>query len=168
VADWNQWVEVIRTTAPSTLVILPHHEYRGGFEYLQLGAETTGDRDGHPGYLKSLLVKMKHVKSRAQDPGPVVLLLGCETQVARISFESFVSRFRTAGAAVVIATLATVLGRDAGPVAKVLLDELSGATEQRRTIGDVVLSAKRKLLLRGIPMALGITTYGGADRPLQR
>lgn len=166
--DWQQWKDAVRDNQPSALVLLPHHESARGFEYLQLGPEVAGDHDGQPGYLKSVHVKSEHVSAGAQAPSPMVLLIGCETQAARIGFENFVSAFRAAGAAAVIGTVATVLGRHSGPVAEALLAETHAHMDKGKTIGDVVLATKRKMLLKGVPMVMGLTTYGGADRPLAK
>jgi hypothetical protein len=162
---WEAWQRAINEVAPSLLLLLPHHETEDSFDYLQIGPERAeGDPpDEHPGYLKSVLLRSQHVKRAADDPPPIVMLIGCETQMSRIGFENFVHAFRRRGARVVIATVATILGRHAGPVACALLNEIKAAAARQETLGQAILAAKRKLVAKGVIVATALTVYGGAD-----
>jgi hypothetical protein len=156
--SWVEWVaNVNKPDRPMLLVLLPHHTQKpvdiGQLELAEGDALESGD------------VEAQHVVGeppKAQPP-PVVLLLGCETQLARISFESFTSVFQDRGAAIVVATIATVLGRDAVPVAKELIQELTKRRLDEHSFGEVLLRAKRKLLRAGRVAALSLATYGDAD-----
>jgi hypothetical protein len=84
--------------------------------------------------------------------------------MARISFDNPVSRFQDHGAALVVSTIATVLGRHASPATALLielLDQMSAPGD--RTFGDVMLRLRQKLVATQTPMALGLTAYGDAD-----
>lgn len=156
--SWAEWVEhVARPDRPMLLVLLPHHSQGNhAVELLELMDKDT---------LESFDVGEEHVvgKPRVTPPHPVVFLLGCETQLARVAFESFVARFRNHGAAIVVSTIATVLGRDAGPVAAELARELLTGGKGEGAFGERLLRARRRLLLQGRVMVLSLTAYGDAD-----
>lgn len=158
-SSWQEWSERVKTDRPTLLVLLPHHERRDGFEILEIGAADA---------LKSVLVKKKHVRVEDKDR-PIVLLMGCGTNLARIAFENFVGSFILQGAAIVVSTIATILGRHASPATAhliELLDEEAG--EGGSSFGEVMVRLRRKLLTTETPMALGLTAYGDADWILTR
>jgi hypothetical protein len=97
----------------------------------------------------------------------VVLLLGCDTAVNELGFQTFVAQFREQGAAVVIGTIVSVLGRNAAPVAQALVRDLATASRSKRasstTFGEVMAASRRRLLAGGELMALCLTAYGDAD-----
>jgi hypothetical protein len=153
--NWNSWIKNVADTRPNLLVLLPHHEQGGGFDLLEIG----GDK------LKSTLIKNKHVQS-PQDPDarPIVLLIGCETDSAKLDLENSVTAFQDAGAVIIVSTIATILGRHAGPAAAAIVEELKnheGSVDA--TFGDVMLKVRQRLLAKGIAMVLGLTSYGDAD-----
>jgi hypothetical protein len=155
VSDWNAWKSRISSAAPSLLVLLPHHEQSLDEEILEIGQ---GDR------LKSELVRIDHVRRQPNGPYPIVLLLGCQTNLSRIAFDNFVTRFRDKGAAVVVSTIATILGRHASPAASRLVELLDEeAAEGDSTFGEIMVRLRRKLMATQTPMALGLTAYGDAD-----
>lgn len=159
-ANWDDWRSEVGSAAPSLLVLLPHHEQSLDEEVLEIGQ---GDR------LRSELVRADHVRRQPNGPYPILLLLGCETNLARIAFDNFVTRFRDKGAAVVVSTIATVLGRHASPAAARLVELLDEeARDGDSTFGEVMLRLRRKLVLSQTPMALGLTAYGDADWVLTR
>src|SRR5205085_2287190 len=78
-------------------------------------------------------------------------------------------RRRSRGAAVVIATIATVIGEHAARTAVLLTDALvpqDGATPQR--LGEAMRAVKRQALLEGLLMPLCLVAYGDADWSLAR
>jgi hypothetical protein len=151
VSTWQEWAAHVASDRPQLLVLLPHHARQDGFEVLEIGA-------GDP--LKSSLVKKKHVL--AAKP-PVVLLMGCETNLARIAFDNFATLFLDEGAAVVVSTIATILGRHASPATALLVDLLDQLADGKHTLGDVMLRLRQTLVAKSTPMALGLTAYGDAD-----
>ncbi len=158
-SSWREWSERVKTDRPTLLVLLPHHERRDGFEILEIGAADA---------LKSVLVKKKHVRIEDNDR-PIVLLMGCDTNLARIAFDNFVASFILQGAAIVVSTIATILGRHASPATAHLVELLDEeAREGGSTFGEVMMRLRRKLLATETPMALGLTAYGDADWILTR
>lgn len=156
---WAEWEKHIDSDQPRLLVLLPHHERAGnGFEVLEIGEdsrlETVDILDG--------------MVRRKDGPHPVVLLMGCETNLARISFANPASLFRDHGAAVVVSTIATILGRHASPATAVLVELLDQMADGKSTFGDVMLRLRQKLVAQSTPMALGLTSYGDADWILTR
>jgi hypothetical protein len=153
--NWRSWTDSVETTQPHLLVLLPHHEQEGGFDFLEIG----GDK------LKSVLIDKEHVRSsKDDDASPIVLLIGCQTNSAKVDLESFVPSFQDAGAVIIVSTIATILGRHAGPAATAIVQELKKQEgDPNATFGKVMLEVKRKLLAAGIPMVLGLTSYGDAD-----
>jgi hypothetical protein len=93
----------------------------------------------------------------------VAVLLGCETANPKIPFQGLVPRFRRAGAAVVISTTNTILGRHAVPVAVELLSLLKSEAAGEAGLGDVLRRLRRQALHDGFPMVLSIVAYGDAD-----
>jgi hypothetical protein len=137
---------------------LPHHVQLDGSDCLEIGTDPR----------RAQLIKEKHVRV-SPDARPIVLLIGCQTAVTRIDLESFVIAFQDAGAAIVVSTIASVLGRHAGPAAAAICEELErGMTEPDATFGAAMLAVRRRLLAEGSPMVLGLTSYGDADWRLVR
>ena len=154
-STWKEWSAGVGAASPSLLVLLPHHDQGPDEEVLEIG---DSDR------LESELVRADHVRRQPDGPFPILLLLGCETNLARIAFDNFVTRFRDKGAAVVVSTIATVLGRHASPAAARLVELLDEeAREEDSTFGEVMLRLRQKLVAEQTPMALGLTAYGDAD-----
>lgn len=152
---WAEWAQHVETDLPGLLVLLPHHERQSGFEILAIGEDER---------LASADILEEVVRKTPDGPQPIVLLMGCETNLTRISFDNPVSRFRDQGAALVVSTIATVLGRHASPAAALLIDLLDQmAAAGDRTFGDVMLRLRQKLVATQTPMALGLTAYGDAD-----
>jgi hypothetical protein len=155
-ANWEQWTEYVAGTEPRLLVLLPHHE-GATCETLEIG----GDK------LRSDLVRTRHV-NRLGHGKPLVLLLGCETQLAAISFESFTTKFLQHGAAIVASLAAGVLGRDAIQIAERIVAALAEIPAGRvRSFGQIALEVRRKLVADGLLVGMALTTYGDADNRVQ-
>lgn len=155
--DWDEWVAQVGKKHPELLVLLPHHKSEGSNSILEIGKDSQ---------LKATLVKEKHVLG---DPKPspltkpIVLLLGCETEDSDIAFERFPSMFAERGAAIVVGTIATVLGRHASPAAVDLIDELFRSSRKPRSFGELLVEARRRLLANGSAMCLALVGFGDAD-----
>lgn len=155
VSTWDEWEQHVASDRPGLLVLLPHHERKDGFETLAIGEDQR---------LKSVLIWDEVVRKVPDGPRPIVLLMGCETNLTRISFDNPVSRFQDHGAALVVSTIATILGRHASPATALLVDLLDQySASGDHTFGDVMLRLRQKLVLSQTPMALGLTAYGDAD-----
>jgi hypothetical protein len=152
--SWDEWKDQIKDLEPSLLVLLPHHWKQGSAE----GLEISGDR------LDAALILDPVVRAEGSVEPPVVLLMGCKTTATRVAFDSFVQKFRRHGAAVVVSTYATVLGRQVAPVTARLLKELSERMSHGDVrMGDALLTIRRQLVAEGMPLGLSLTAYGDAD-----
>lgn len=153
--DWVAWEEAIAQNSPTLLVMLPHHTRQARFDVLEIG-----NGQGR----KTVQIGEKHVRPSGENVHPVVLLIGCETAQARIESENAVIAFQDAGAAIVVCTVATILGRQAGPVTQALIEELDNLYGQSdATFGMAMRQLRRRLLAEGTAMVLGLTSYGDAD-----
>ncbi|MCK7578030.1 MAG: hypothetical protein MZV65_21280 [Chromatiales bacterium] len=92
----------------------------------------------------------------------VVLLIGCETALAGISYQNFAVRFHWEGAVVVVSTIAKILGRQGAP--------LAAESCRRARSGDRAQAVRRSSPERtlppdaqGTPMVLALTALGDAD-----
>ena len=154
-ADWDSLEKEVASARPNLIVLLPHHLQEGGFDQLEIG--------GVP--RKSMQIRQKYVISpKDPDACPIVLLIGCQTNAAKVDLEGFVPVFQDAGAVIVVSTIASILGRQAGPAAVAIAQELKKVEGKREaTFGEVMLAVRRRLLAEGTPMVLGLTSYGDAD-----
>jgi hypothetical protein len=151
---WDEWEQHIKSEQPRLLVLLPHHDRdEEGDEFLEIGEHERLETD-------TIWVEMV----RGDDgPNPVVLLMGCETNLTEISFENPAVVFQDLGAAVVVTTIATILGRHASPATEALVQLLDKMADGKHTFGDIMLRLRQKLVATSTPMALGLTSYGDAD-----
>jgi hypothetical protein len=152
---WEGWVETVGRNSPSLLVLLSHTRELQKSAALEIGEDEA-----------CLLAQLNgdYVKGASGDR-PVVLLLGCETAVTYFGLQTFVSKFQDLGAALVVGTIASVLGQRAAHVARALATELASASKRQRPIGaaELLLAIRRKLLAKGELTALCLTAYGDAD-----
>jgi hypothetical protein len=150
--SWDDFQEKVGTLDPSMVFLVPHTDQDG----VSIGIEIGGG-DLEP--VNRLGVRMREPRTK-----PVVaVLLGCETANPKIPFQGLVPRFRRAGAAVVISTTNTILGRHAVPVAVELLSLLKSEAAGEAGLGDVLRRLRRQALHDGYPMVLSIVAYGDAD-----
>jgi hypothetical protein len=154
VANWNSWVDAVKTTRPALLVAFPHNEGEG----IDIRLEIGGDK------LKAIDVTAEHVRYDGK-PDPVVFLLGCDVAGTAQDFASHIRHFRQQGAAVVISTVATVFGAHAVRVGEEILSRLLDGKNEKKfaTIGEAIRDAKRHALLDSVPMALCVVAFGDAD-----
>jgi hypothetical protein len=150
--SWDDFEEKVGTLDPSMVFLVPHTDQDG----VSIGMEIGG---GELEPVNRVGVRMREPRTK-----PVVaVLLGCETANPKIPFQGLVPRFRRAGAAVVISTTNTILGRHAVPVAVELLSFLKSEAAGEAGLGDVLRRLRRKALHDGYPMVLSIVAYGDAD-----
>lgn len=154
---WSEWTSCVESKSPEVLLLLPHTDESLGDMTLEIGTQA----------LDAGLIGPQHVckpEPKPPRPGPIVFLLGCRTATTDLPFSDFVNAFRRANASVVIATLSTVRGRHMAPVAghaiAVLLD---GSTGKRRSIGELVIALRAKVLAGGNPVGLTLVAYGDID-----
>ena len=73
-------------------------------------------------HVTDLSLARKRLRSGSGGRSPVVLLLGCSTQLTDVPFLNFVEAFKREKAALVIGTLATIRGRRAVAFVSELLE----------------------------------------------
>lgn len=154
VTQWSKWPDGIAESKPTTLALVVHQELDArGSPLIEIGP---------PPLLKSLFLREKFVIAPGSEAPPIVLLIGCETGVANISYESFAVKFQWYGAAHVVSTIAEVVGRQAAPMAADILESIQ-AVKKPTSFARVMRDARRRLLASGTPMVLGLTSEGDAD-----
>jgi hypothetical protein len=160
VLDWAAWCSAVQDRKPSLLVLMPHTlEDDDYIPTLEIGDEEQ---------LAETDISPDHVRARYINQPPVVLLLGCETDVPDVPYQKFAAQFRSNGAAIVLSTLTPVLGRHAVPVAQILLEELDRAARADGVFGDAVLALRRRALAEGLLMVLSLVAYGDAGWRLHK
>ncbi len=166
---WTEWVEDIKARGPDILVLLAHtaKNVRANQTALEIAA---ADQVPAGRFSESYVRLAARASGEPDDrPGPLVFLLGCETVLPWLEYQTFVVRFQEREASIVVGTVATVAASHAANVAVKLVEELAARTgpgagkHRAEAFGDVLLTARRRLLSQGEVMALCLTSYGDAD-----
>ena len=161
VKTWQEWLDEVESGHPTTLILLTHTIKKADDPIAALAI-----RDGKADAVRLDVVDIipEFLSNPKTETEPLVLLIGCETGVADISFFNFVSKFRRMGAGIVICTGVKVRGRHAVPITMQLVELLGDFAQKKSTsIGDVMLIARRRMLARGIPIVLTLMAFGDAD-----
>ncbi len=156
VDSWNDWTSDIDGRSPSLLVLLPH-TLKDAMTNQQI-LEISADQRLLYGNLQR-----KHVLGKTGVPHPLVILMGCKTAAPDIPYESFVLKFRLNGAALVVGTGSTILGRHAATVTQNFIKDIAEIKSSNVTFGELMLKVRRKLVADGLLMALCLTSYGDTD-----
>jgi hypothetical protein len=157
VFDWAGWRDEIRQDQPTLLVLLPHNTINPTLQSIH-GLQISQDQTRWYTELRS-----QDVQPQDSNERPVVLLLGCETMSTDIPYESFVAKFLSLGAAIVLGTTTSVLGFHAAPVAcKVSEVMQSIIADGTYSFADVMLRLRQQAMLEGYPMVLTLFAYGDA------
>jgi hypothetical protein len=156
VDSWDDWVRDIDTRSPSLLVLLPHtlRDVLSKQQTLEISADQR---------LIYGNLQRKHVVRENSTLHPVVILMGCKTAAPDIPYESFVLKFRMHGAALVIATGSSILGRHAATVTQNFIADIAAIKSTNITFGELMLNVRRKLMADGLLMGLCLTSYGDTD-----
>jgi hypothetical protein len=155
VDTWDDWVLSVERLSPTLLVLLSHTTEIGSSPALEIGAEQR---------CRISQLVPEYVRTSTDDR-PIVLLLGCETAVSDFGLQTFVARFQDLGAALVVGTVASVLGQRAASVTQTVTAELTRAAKRRTPVraGDLLRDVRRRLLAKGELTALCLTAFGDAD-----
>jgi hypothetical protein len=156
VDSWDDWISDIDGRSPSLLVLLPHtlKDLRTNQQILEISEDQR---------LMYGNLQRKHVLGKSGLPHPLVILMGCKTAAPDIPYESFVYKFRLFGAALVVGTGSTILGRHAATVTQNFIKDIATIKSTNVTFGELMLKARRKLVADGMLMALCLTSYGDTD-----
>ena len=158
VGTWSTWIAAVKQRSPAILVALPHHELDTerdpAISCLELGQAL----------LPAGGVSVDHVGSGSVLPGPVLVLLGCNTGQDDTPIDTFAGEFRRRGASIVVSTLGEVIPEEASDAAQALLTELAAAVRSgNSTLGDALLRVRRALLARNSVLGLLVVGHGDAD-----
>jgi hypothetical protein len=158
--SWSSWKASVASRGPGLLLTLPHTDDAAGLPTLKIGNRSSLEIAG---------ITPKHVLAADATVGPIVFLLGCNTANADIPWQSSAAQFRRQGAAVVIGTLAETLGRQTGPMARLLADLLWGTDAVRApTLGEIMLTVRRRLVDSGSTLGMSLVAFGHASWLLTR
>lgn len=162
--DWLQWRKVVKQN-PALLMVLPHHGIQSQLDYLEIGDQAL---DEALGKLSAAQIDEMVVNPDCHDPGPVVLLLGCQTaRISETGYGDLANRIHRQHASIVLGTLAQILGRHAGPIAREFALTLADLSGQESDFGSVMLQVRQRMLARGCLIAMCLVAQGDAQWRLQ-
>lgn len=160
--DWQEWEKEIEDESPKLLILLPHHgKAADGFpDFLEIGSP--GDTEG--ARLYTGLLSENYVSRNPDEPGPIVLLLGCQTaQADQLPYHTFARDFMANRASIVVATQATVLGQHVAPVASEFIKQLLASSSGDGSFGTIMRDVRRKMFASGYLVSLALISFGDAD-----
>lgn len=161
VDDWDQWEQAVHANPP-LLILIAHHDLDAGLDYLEIGDENLDEerRWRFRPQLNEALINPATI-----DPGPIVLLLGCETgrRIAETGYGGLAGQFKDFHASLVLGTMAKILGRHAAPLAAELVAELTAIDTPDADFGTLLRRIRRRLLAHGILMAFALVAIGDAE-----
>jgi hypothetical protein len=160
VTKWTEWKDAIKQDNPILLLALPHSGGAGQKMTLEIGGDV----------LETTYIDDTYVRVDKTRTPPIAVLLGCDTSAVSdpAAYASHVEAFRGADAALVLGTVATVLGASAAPMAARLVDYLAdSANTHAGRFGEILRSAKRQAVADSEMIALCLVAFGDADWKLQ-
>lgn len=157
---WDEWYEAVKQH-PQLLIALLHHGEENLEDFLEIGDETLG-RD--LARLRRGQIRPEYVNPDGRDPGPILLLLGCDTAAeSELGYVQLVREFQKLKTAIVLGTLAQILGRHAAPLARELVTQLIAVNEPEADFGTLMRRVRRRMLARGYLLALCLVALGDAE-----
>lgn len=154
VKKWCDWKAAVEAKQPVLFIALPHADGTGA----NISLEISGD------VMKSIQIDQAYVCSDPTHP-PIVLLLGCDVANTATpgAYARQIAIFRQAKAALVLGTVATVLGTDGAKVAERIVTRLSDTARHSERFGDVLLQVKQKAVADSLMVAMCLVAFGDAD-----
>ena len=155
VADnWREWsMKVSGQRPPALLIAMPHVDQTGLEPRMEIGDDE----------LERIDISAQYVcfpPATDERPGPVVLLLGCETANAKVAHRTMTSRFLTLGAAIVLGTRMPVIAEAAPAVGAAIVRSLLTLGDGDVEFGEAVRSARCQLVAEGNLVALALVALG--------
>ena len=96
-----------------------------------------------------------------QEPGPIVLLLGCRTAAEQdLGYAGIIRLFLQQKSALVLGTQAQVLGRDASPLAGEIVSQLMEKNDGKSDLGVTLRRVRCRMFARGYLLALCLVALG--------
>lgn len=160
-ADWTALATDVRATPEPALLVLVTHTEAGG------PLSTTLELGSQP--FASHRVDAKLINPDKADPGPIVLSLGCDTDLLEAGFATWVQTLQAAKASVVVSALSPIPGRQVADFVEklcaALRDVLAGPGPHR--FGAALTAARRATIAAGGLLALALTSTGDGDIQLE-
>ena len=153
--NWKNWKTSISSDHPIMLVALPHASGTAADISLEIGGDT----------VESVFIDESYVHVESTPP-PLTVLLGCDTAntADTSAYLSHVGVFREADAAIVLGTIAKVLGTHAADMAERLIQHLEAAIKAKPgRFGEVLRKAKRTAVADSLMIGLCLVAFGDAD-----
>jgi hypothetical protein len=146
--NWQDWKQAIAAIHPKLLVLVPHIENN----HLYIGDEQK---------LAFASVRRPHIGNSE----PVVIAIGCNSDIGLTSNTSLPAIFLREGAKVVIAALTSVLGRFANTAASDLTAKLISASiaSSPITIGELITRLRCEFLAKDNALGMVLIAFGDAD-----
>ena len=166
-SGWDDWKEKIERSSPKLLVLLPHHGESEGEDTDFLEIKST--KPEYDSKLFSGELNEGHVSVNPDEPGPIVLLLGCETaESGLLPYSRFARDFLSNRASIVVGTQASILGRHAAEAANEFIKQLLTSVDGDRSFGRVMRNVRQKMFASGHLMSLTLVSFGDADWKLEK
>ncbi|HEY7627084.1 MAG TPA: hypothetical protein VH761_08445 [Ilumatobacteraceae bacterium] len=160
-ATWDELEQAV--TNPCNLVVLVTHTIDPEdpeddlTTQLELGQEAKFVRN----------IDKRYFNPTPNEPGPVVLALGCDTNEVQASYASLVQRLHSAGVEIVVSAISQIPGKEVADfvqrLTEVLAVLLADANGDPKRFGAVMTATRRTTLLRGDVLALALTASGDGD-----
>ncbi|HUW28848.1 MAG TPA: hypothetical protein VMV97_09570 [Sulfuriferula sp.] len=154
--NWKALKKLVADNSPTLLVLLPHSGVDKEDETipaLELGGEMLS-RDR---------LEQEFVRGPESDH-PVLLLLGCDTDMAEIPFLNFIKRFKDCGAAMVMGTITQIDALRTVDFVERFVGAVATANERTPTFGELLPETRRHMLAAGDGYALSLLAYGDTDQ----
>jgi len=157
---WDEWYEAVQQH-PRLLIALPHHDEDGLEDFLEIGDASLGSDLVR---LRRGQIRPEYVNPDGREPGPILLLLGCRTGAeSELGYVQVVREFQKLKTAIVLGTLAQILGRHAAPLARELVAQLVAVSDPQADFGTLMRGVRRRMLARGYLLALCLVALGDAE-----
>jgi hypothetical protein len=157
---WDEWYEAVKQH-PRLLIALPHHDEEPLEDFLEIGDESLGRDLVRLGRGQ---IRPDYVNPDGREPGPILLLLGCRTGAeSELGYVQLVREFQKLKTAIVLGTLAQILGRHAAPLARELVTQLLAVNDPDADFGTLMRRVRRHMLGKGYLLALCLVALGDAE-----
>jgi hypothetical protein len=155
-ANWIDVASLLVKKKPALLLLLSHTTKGNlGQACLEIGGELFDEAD----------IRALDLGAAADEAGTIVLLIGCNTDNAGTSYNSFPVLFSRRRASVVVSTITHLLGRYAAPLAADIAAELIAGQRQKTLVrfSQAMQNVRRRGLRAGWPpVTLSLKCYGDA------
>ena len=156
--NWDEWCTAVETH-PQLLIALPHHGETAIEDYLEIGDPQRIGPD--LSWLRRGQINAACVNPDGQEPGPIVLLLGCRTAAEQdLGYAGIIRLFLQQKSALVLGTQAQVLGRDASPLAGEIVSQLMEKNDGKSDLGVTLRRVRCRMFARGYLLALCLVALG--------